>query len=320
MSSSGGGKGPKATEGAGAGAAAGGAEEPADKAEGKAGDESGDAGKAGSEEGQEEGEADDDAQYEQGDSLPMWQILLWLAGLGIAGWFGSVTVMELIPTATAPQSIRQRAVSVLEGDPDVVERFGKVARSYGAGYGGERGRRNFVQSYTYSRGGDKFTRIKFMVETDDKRKGVVFAEVAHSAPKDWVYLMLERGGVGGRRRRGNTVVVMDNRKPEKPLAVRQREVTNKLLSMGARLYHGGPLDAHGQGQIRRFGGALGESERTSLLVDCSRDSNEHRCEDVGFAKGQSPIWTVRVNGQDVTKRQKVLELEDVEAMLGMDTA
>ncbi len=271
------------------------------------------------EEGEADEDEDDDARYEQGDALPAWQIVLWLAGLGIAGWFGSVTVMELIPTATAPQSIRQRAMAVLEGDPDVVERFGKITRSFGAGYGGERGRRNFVQSYTYTRAGVKHTRIKFMVETDEKRRAAVFAEVSHKAPRDWVYLMLEREGRGGarRRRQSSAVVVLDNRKPEKPLAVRQREVVSRLLSTGAQLYHGGPLDSHGQGQMRRFGPALGESERASLLIDCSREHNEKRCEEAGFAKGVSPLWMIRKDGKLQPRKQKVLELSDLEEALGI---
>lgn len=252
--------------------------------------------------------------------MPVWQTVLFLAMLGLAGWFGSFTIAELLPTATAPQSIRQRAFSLLEGDSEVNERFGKVVRSYGAGYGSERGRRNFVQSHSYTQRGVKYTRIKFMVETEEKRRAVVYAEVSHKAPKEWSYVMVEPENARKRRRsrRQDVLVVADNRKPVKPEAVRQADVVSRLLTSGARLYHGGPLDEYGRGQMRRLGGALSESMRGALLVDCSRETEAVRCEEVGFAKGQSPLWTFKQNGRTVVKKQKVLELNDLEEQLGIE--
>jgi hypothetical protein len=287
--------------------------ETTDEAEGAAGEEDQDSNEEG-------GEKDEDAKYEQEESFPIWQTILFLAVVGVGGWFGSFTIAELLPTATAPQSIRQRAFSLLEGDNEVNERFGKVARSYGAGYGSERGRRNFVQSYSYTQGGEKYTRIKFMVETDEKRRGVVFAEVSHKNPRAWSYVMVgpERPGGGRRLRRRDIIVVEDNRKPVKPLEVRQADVVSRILTSGTRLYHGGPLDQHGQGQMRRLGHALTESMRGALLVDCSREAEEVRCEQVGFAKGQSPIWAFKKNGRTEIKKQRVLELNDLEEELGMN--
>jgi hypothetical protein len=266
-----------------------------------------------------EEEGDEDAKYEQTDAMPWWQVALWLGGLGLAVWFGSYTFRELVPTATAPQSIRSRAVSTLEGSPEVVERFGRVTRSYGAGYAGERGRRNFVQSYDYERGGRKFTRVKFMVETEEKRRATVFAEVAHDRPQEWHYLMLQKESRSGRSpTRSDVMVLYDVRKPVKPLAVRQRDVVSRLLSSGAKLYHGGATDSYGKQQIQRLGSALSDSVRGSLLVDCSRDENQSRCEEIEYGKGQSPVWKIRgAGGVDIVKRQKVFDVGDLEDLLGI---
>lgn len=251
-------------------------------------------------------EEDDDAKFEKREEVPWGQLLLMLGLVGTGLWFGSITVRELLPTATSPQSIRARAFAALEGSPEVVQQFGTPARMYGSGYGSERGRRNFVESYTYKRFGRDFTRIKFVVENEGKKRATVFAEVDHSRPQEWSYLMMQMGS----GRSGRVVVVYDNRKPEKPRQVRQREVLNRLLSLrDTRFYSRGVTHSLSMSQLKELG-AIDDALKATLIVDCSLRENEERCERAGVL--EPPAWTI--NGSTYPGK---LSLERLEEIVGL---
>ncbi|CAE7916961.1 unnamed protein product, partial [Symbiodinium sp. KB8] len=193
-------------------------------------------------------------------------------------------------------TIRNDAVRILKADPDVSSAFGEINRVRGMDAGRGEGRRNYVPSYTYTRGAKTFTRIKFQVDNERKSSATVFAEVDHdrSTGSDFNYLMVQLD------RSKKVVTLVDNRKPEKPTDMRQYDVAIKLQHDSATWYSGGPIHGPSAAQAAILGPHLDYIN----TVRC--DLNEDRCSGDGYSKG-----TLVYRGKSYSAP---VGLDDLEAM------
>ena len=118
------------------------------------------------------------------------------------------TARELIPTKMSPNTVFNKAHSIIQNNEDVKYRYGTPLKSYGKDNGGSReGRRNFIEhsEYTDQEDGSKRVRVRSNLE-GPQGKAFVFAEVSSDMPSgDFVYLLVQD------KRNGRVITVVDNR-------------------------------------------------------------------------------------------------------------
>ena len=108
----------------------------------------------------------------------------------------------------SPNTVFDKASSLIRNNPEVKRRFGESVKTYGRDHGGHReGRRNFIEhtEYTDPDDGTKRTRVRFNLE-GQYGSAFVFAEVSKDMPSgEFVYILVQD------KRNGSVVNVVDNR-------------------------------------------------------------------------------------------------------------
>jgi len=138
-----------------------------------------------------------------GTRLTMYAGMFALAGC-CAYYIGK----ELLPTKMSPNSVFDKAFSIIRENNEVKRRFGEPLKAYGRDHGGHReGRRNFIEHTQYKDkddGSDR-TRVRFNLE-GHFGSAFVFAEVSGDMPSgEFVYILVQD------KRNGQVVNVVDNR-------------------------------------------------------------------------------------------------------------
>lgn len=138
-----------------------------------------------------------------GTRLTMWAGILVFAS-ACAYYIGK----ELLPSKMSPNSVFDKAFSVVREHPEVQRRFGTKLKAYGRDHGSHReGRRNFIEhtEYTDKDDGSKRTRVRFNLE-GQYGDAFVFAEVSGNMPSgEFVYVLVQD------KANGRVINVIDNR-------------------------------------------------------------------------------------------------------------
>ena len=118
---------------------------------------------------------------------------MYLGIIAAALTFLFITARELFQTKMSPNSVFNKAHSILQNNTDVGYRFGTPIKTYSKDHGGSReGRRNFIEhsEYTDTKDGSKRLRCRFNLE-GPKGTAFVFAEVSNDMPSgEFVYLLV----------------------------------------------------------------------------------------------------------------------------------
>lgn len=143
---------------------------------------------------------------------------------------------ELLPSKMSPNTIFDKAFTVVKANPEVTRRFGEPLKAYGRDHGGHReGRRNFIEhsEYVDKDDGSKRTRVRFNIE-GQYGTAFVFAEVSSDMESgEFVYLIVQD------KRNGRVISIIDNR-----------------AAMSAKRLAGGTREG-----MEVFGNLLGKSQK-----------------------------------------------------------
>ncbi|KAL7542449.1 hypothetical protein ACHAXR_011787 [Thalassiosira sp. AJA248-18] len=136
------------------------------------------------------------------------RLFFWAGALSFASVCAYYIGKELIPTKMSPNTIFDKASSLIKQNEEVKRRFGDSFKTYGRDHGGHReGRRNFIEhtDYTDPDDGTKRTRVRFNLE-GQYGGAFVFAEVSKDMPSgEFVYILVQD------KRNGAVIAVQDNR-------------------------------------------------------------------------------------------------------------
>jgi import inner membrane translocase subunit TIM21 len=116
---------------------------------------------------------------------------------------------ELIPTKMSPNTVFNKAASLVRKHPQVLRQYGESIKVYGRDHGGHReGRRNFVENTQYDSpdgDGSKRTRVRFNLE-GQFAGAFCFAEVSNQMSSgEFVYVLVQD------KQSGRVITVVDNR-------------------------------------------------------------------------------------------------------------
>lgn len=115
---------------------------------------------------------------------------------------------ELIPTKMSPNTVFNKASSLVRKHPQVLRQYGESIKVYGRDHGGHReGRRNFVENTQYESpdDGTKRTRVRFNLE-GQFASAFCFAEVSNQMSSgEFVYVLVQD------KQSGRVITVVDNR-------------------------------------------------------------------------------------------------------------
>jgi import inner membrane translocase subunit TIM21 len=134
------------------------------------------------------------------------RLLFWAAALSFAAVCAYYIGKELLPTKMSPNTVFDKATSLLRNHEEITRRFGNF-KTYGRDHGGHReGRRNFIEHTEYTaEDGSKRTRVRFNLE-GQYGNAFVFAEVSKEMDAgDFVYVLVQD------KRNGQVISVVDNR-------------------------------------------------------------------------------------------------------------
>mmetsp|Transcript_14348 Transcript_14348/g.31089 ORF Transcript_14348/g.31089 Transcript_14348/m.31089 type:complete len:287 (-) Transcript_14348:321-1181(-) len=135
------------------------------------------------------------------------RLFFWAGAAAFASVCAYYIGKELLPTKMSPNTIFDKASTLIQQHDEVKKRFGAV-KTYGRDHGGHReGRRNFIEhtDYTDEEDGSKRTRVRFNLE-GPYGTAFVFAEVSKDMPSgEFVYILVQD------KRNGMVITVQDNR-------------------------------------------------------------------------------------------------------------
>lgn len=136
------------------------------------------------------------------------RLFVWAGAAAFASVCAYYIGKELLPTKMSPNTVFDKASSLIHQNAEVKRRFGESVKTYGRDHGGHReGRRNFIEhtDYTDPDDGSKRVRVRFNLE-GQYGTAFVFAEVSKDMPSgEFVYILVQD------KRNGQVVTVMDNR-------------------------------------------------------------------------------------------------------------
>ncbi|KAL7444138.1 hypothetical protein ACHAXH_008642 [Discostella pseudostelligera] len=136
------------------------------------------------------------------------RLFFWAGAVTFASMCAYYIGKELIPTKMSPNTVFDKATSIVRQDEEVKRRFGDSFKTYGRDHGGHReGRRNFIEhtEYTDPDDGSQRTRVRFNLE-GAYGSAFVFAEVSKDMPSgEFVYILVQD------KRNGAVITVQDNR-------------------------------------------------------------------------------------------------------------
>ena len=136
------------------------------------------------------------------------RLFFWAGAFAFASVCAYYIGKELVPTKLSPNTVFDKATTVIRGNEEVQRRFGAGFKTYGRDHGGHReGRRNFIEhtEYTAEEDGSKRTRVRFNLE-GPYGTAFVFAEVSKEMPSgEFVYILVQD------KRNGHVITVCDNR-------------------------------------------------------------------------------------------------------------
>ncbi|KAL3762478.1 hypothetical protein ACHAWU_008181 [Discostella pseudostelligera] len=136
------------------------------------------------------------------------RLFFWAGAFTFASMCAYYIGKELIPTKMSPNTVFDKATSIVRQNEEVKRRFGDSFKTYGRDHGGHReGRRNFIEhtEYTDPDDGSQRTRVRFNLE-GAYGSAFVFAEVSKDMPSgEFVYILVQD------KRNGAVITVQDNR-------------------------------------------------------------------------------------------------------------
>lgn len=177
----------------------------------------------------------------------IWTTVKYSAGIGVVGlvfYAGYTIVVTLLPGGSSANAIMRHAGDVLRADPEIHAVFGSSLKAYGEDFGARNeGRRYFVPEYQYTDDwdGQAYTRVRFSIEGERGRKGVVWAEV-RAGTYDFRYLIVMA------KDKSRVWTVTDARRPPPTLEDRRARLSTVLADNGWVFYADGEGDERGQAE------------------------------------------------------------------------
>ena len=136
------------------------------------------------------------------------RLFFWAGAFAFASVCAYYIGKELLPTKMSPNTVFDKASSIIRQNTEVKKRFGESFKTYGRDHGGHReGRRNFIEhtEYTNPEDNTKRTRVRFNLD-GPYGQAFVFAEVSKDMPSgEFVYILVQD------KRNGAVITVVDNR-------------------------------------------------------------------------------------------------------------
>ena len=136
------------------------------------------------------------------------RLFFWAGAFAFASVCAYYIGKELLPTKMSPNTVFDKASSIIRQNTEVKKRFGDSFKTYGRDHGGHReGRRNFIEHTEYTNPDDntKRTRVRFNLD-GPYGQAFVFAEVSKDMPSgEFVYILVQD------KRNGAVITVVDNR-------------------------------------------------------------------------------------------------------------
>eukprot|EP00924_Labyrinthula_sp_SR-Ha-C_P012910 augustus_masked-scaffold_12-processed-gene-3.8-mRNA-1 protein AED:0.14 eAED:0.16 QI:0/-1/0/1/-1/1/1/0/288 len=211
---------------------------------------------------------------------------------------GSLIVRELFPTRLSPNSLFSKTVSYLKQNEKIKAEFGEF-KAYGKDFNkSKEGRRNFVFHDKFKDlDGEKFTRIKFVIEgTKNGKKAYVYASTSKNKEDEFDYVIFQPQYYGER-----TIALIDNRQTLKREEV-QEKVATKLAKAGMTLF------LHSQDQIsQRQLIEFGDFKELLNYKFCDKEENKAECDKAQLAG--FPVWLI--GGEKLEGFQPLEQMKEI---------